>query len=149
MQNMRKRLGRKTSDKAMFGIVWKVEELKQLYAECRSLRTELNVIMDMVRDPETDFEQSNIPRRLTNLKGRLSASVKATYKYRRTPATHVFVFMISPEQRNQKPYALPVQCIPCTSLKESEIRQLTSELAAEMVKRGMKVVGEYKSTCYY
>ena len=148
MQNMRKRLGRKTSDKAMFGIVWKVE-LKQLYAECRSLRTELNVIMDMVRDPETDFEQSNIPRRLTNLRGRLSASVKATYKYRRTPATHVFVFMISPEQRNQKPYALPVQCIPCTSLKESEIRQLTSELAAEMVKRGMKVVGEYKSTCYY
>ena len=66
----------------MFGIVWKVEELKQLYAECRSLRTELNVIMDMVRDPETTFEQSNVPRRLRNLRGRLSASVKATYKYR-------------------------------------------------------------------
>ena len=116
----------------MFGIVWKVEELKQLYAECRSLRTELNVIMDMVHDPETEFEQSNVPRWLRNLRGRLSASVKATYKYRWTPATHVFVFMISPEQRKQKPCALPVQCIPCTSLKEREIRQLASELAATL-----------------
>ena len=40
--------------------------------------------------------------------------------------------MISPEQRKQKPCALPVQCIPCTSLKEREIRQLASELAATL-----------------
>ena len=144
------KLGQKSkSDKAMFAIAWKVEELKQLCAACRSLHTELNVTMDLIRDPDTDFEQSNIPRRLTDLRGRLSASVKATYKYKRTPASHVFVFMISPEQCNQKPYALPVQCIPCAGLKESDIRRLTSELATEMVKRGMKVVGKCMSTCYY
>ena len=133
----------------MFAIAWKVEELKRLCAECRSLHTELNATMDLIRDPDTDFEQSNIPRQLTDLRRRLSASLKATYKYKRTPASHVFVFMISPEQRNQKPYALPVQCIPCASLKESDIRRLTSELAAEMVKRGMKVVGKCMSTYYY
>ena len=144
------KLGQKNkSDKAMFAIAWKVEELKRLCAECRSLRTELNATMDLIRDPDTDFEQSNIPRQLTDLRRRLSASLKATYKYKRTPASHVFVFMISPEKRNQKPYALPVQCIPCASLKESDIRRLTSELAAEMVKRGMKVVGKCMSTYYY
>ena len=130
------------SDKAMFAIAWQLEELKQLCTECRSLHTELNVTLELVCDPDTDFQQSNIPRRLTNLRERLSAVVKASSKYRRQPASHVFVFMISPEQRNQKPYALPVQCIPCTSLKEGEIRRLTTEIVAEMVKRGMKVVGK-------
>ena len=140
-------LGNKNkSDKAMFATAWKVEELKQLCAECRSLCTELNITMDLVRDPDTDFQQSSIPRRLTDLRRRLSALVKAAYKYRRNPASHVFVFMISPEQCNQKPYALPVQYIPCSSLKESEIRQLTTELVAEMVKRRMNVVGKCRST---
>ena len=104
---------------------------------------------DLVHDLDTNFEQSNIPRRLTNFRGRLSAVVKAVYKYKRQPASHVFVFMISSEQRNQKPYALPVQCIPCASLKEIELRRLTTELVAEMVKRGMNVVGKYRSTYYY
>ena len=109
--------------------------------ECHYLHTELNVAMDLLRDPGTDFHLSNIPRRLTKLRTRLSAIIKAVSKYERQPATHVFIFMISPEQRNQNLYALPVQCIPCASLKEGEIQRLTTELVEEMVKRGMKVAG--------
>ena len=40
----------------MFAIAWKLEELKQLCAECRSLRTELNATMDLICDPDTDLE---------------------------------------------------------------------------------------------
>lgn len=109
------------SDEAMFAIAREVEELKH---------------------PETDFELSNIPCQLTI---RWSASVKATCKYKRTTASHASVFMISPEQRNQKPHALPVQCILCTFLKESEICWLTSELVAEMLIRVTKVGGEYNT----
>ena len=109
------------------------------------LRKSSTIFSDLLHDPDTDFQQSNIPRRLTDLRGRLSALVKAAYKYRRNPASHVFVFMISPKQCNQKPYVLPVQCIRCSSLKESEIRQLTTELVAKMVKGRMNVVGKCRS----
>ena len=71
------------SDKPMFLTAWKLEELKKLCVECRSLHAEINVTMDLVHDPDTNFEQSNIPRWLTNLRGRLSAVLKAVYKYKR------------------------------------------------------------------
>lgn len=135
------------SEKDMFALAWQIEELKQLCSECRSLRTEINVVMDLVGNPVSGSEQHvNIPRRLTVLRDRLCAVVKATYRYRRKPATHVFVFMISPEHRRQKPYAIPVQCVSCTSLNEKQLRRLTSELVAQMTKRGMKVAGEWHST---
>jgi len=45
--------------------------------------------------------------------------------------------------RNQKPYALPVQCIPYAGLKETDIRQLVSALVKEMVSHGMNVAGKH------
>jgi len=35
-------------------------------------------------------------------------------RQKRTAATHLFVVMISPEGRQRKPYALPIQCVPYT-----------------------------------
>lgn len=137
----------KMSDKSMFEAAWKVEELERVCIECRSLRTELTVVLDALRESESTFQQLNIPRRLTAIRQRLSAIVKALYRWKRTAASHVFVFMISSELRNKKPYALPVQCVPCVSLKESDIRQLTNKLIAEMVKRKMEVVGTTTCTC--
>lgn len=49
--------------------------------------------------------------------------------------------MIASDRRDMKPYALPVQCIPCAGLTSKEIRQLTNELIGEMVKRGMRISG--------
>ena len=131
----------KKSDKTMFEVAWKVEELDRVCIECRSIRTELTVVLDGLRESESTVQQLNIPRRLTAIRQRLSAIVKALYRWKRTAASHVFVFMISSELRNKKPYALPVQCVPCVGLKENDIRQLTNKLIAEMVKRKMEVVG--------
>ena len=60
-------------------------------------------------------------------------------QHQSTDDTHVFVFMISAETRNGKPYTLPVQCVPNQSLKVSELHRLIVE---EMHKRGMTVVCE-------
>ena len=92
-------------------------------------------MLDGLRESESTVQQLNIPRRLTAIRQRLSAIVKALYRWKRTAASHVFVFMISSELRNKKPYALPVQCV---GLKENDIRQLTNKLIA---KRKMEVVG--------
>lgn len=58
--------------------------------------------------------------------------VKRVIKYRREPATHVLVVLISPEERNKKPYALAVQCIAYKSIKDAEIRQIYNNVVKEM-----------------
>ena len=50
--------------------------------------------------------------------------------------------MISSEIRDRKPYALPVQCVPYTGLKEKDIRRLENELIKVMVLYGMNVAGK-------
>ena len=73
--------------------------------------------------------------------------IKRTTPFRRKPATHIFVLMISSEVRNKKPYALPVQCVPCAGLKESDLRRIVNKLLREMVAHKMNVAGTYKLSC--
>ena len=56
--------------------------------------------------------------------------------------------MISCEQRNVKPYSLPVQCLPYHSINQQQLRKLISKLVKEMTSRGMKVsiVAEVQNT---
>ena len=96
--------------------------------------------MDLLQDDE-DQIRVNTSRRLTQLKCALREIVKGFYRYRRTAATHVLVVMISTETRNKKPYALPIQCIPYTSFKDSEVRELLNVVIREMTLLGMKVAG--------
>ena len=51
--------------------------------------------------------------------------LQGLYRFRRQAATHVIV---SPEQCDSKPYAIPVQCIPYVSLKHSMCRNLVNSL---------------------
>lgn len=61
--------------------------------------------------------------------------------FKRTPATHIFVLMISFELRDKKPYALPVQCLPYAGLKAVDIRRLVSALCRKIMSYGMKISG--------
>lgn len=63
------------------------------------------------------------------------------YRLKRTAATHVLAVMISPDDCKRKPYALPVQCIPYTSLNEQQIRSIVTGLAKTMKQKRMDVVG--------
>ncbi|KAI8487236.1 hypothetical protein Bbelb_350340 [Branchiostoma belcheri] len=42
--------------------------------------------------------------------------------------SHLRIFMISDEQRNIKPYAVPVRVLPCRVVKDEEMRRLKDEL---------------------
>ncbi len=84
---------------------------------------------------------ANLPRRLCTLKSKLAGFVKRATRFRRTPATHVFVIMISDEFRKVKPYAVPVQCLPYAGMNERDIRLLLRNLICEMKKCGMSVRG--------
>ena len=66
--------------------------------------------------------------------------IKRIIRFKRKPATHIFIFMISSELREKKPYALPVQCISYAGMKETDIHRLVTELIAEMINH---VAGTY------
>lgn len=71
------------------------------------------------------------------------------YHYKRQAATHVFVIMISPEDRRVKPYALPVQLVSYAGLNQSRVRSIINGVIAEMTKREMKVADKILCTCMY
>ena len=49
--------------------------------------------------------------------------------------------MISPEEYDVKPYAMPIQCLAYKSLKDDEVRQICNSVIEEMLARNMKVAG--------
>ena len=50
--------------------------------------------------------------------------------------------MISNEERDKNPYALPMQCLPYKGLSDAKVRKLANEIIDEMVGGGMKVAGK-------
>lgn len=100
---------------------------------------DVNCLIDRIST--CNWIEDNIPARLTTLRKSATTFVRAASRHKRTAATHVLIFMISPEERNSKPYALPVQCIPYKGLSDSKVRELANVLIFEMTKRDMKVAG--------
>ena len=114
-----------TTDRVMFGLGWKIDELSRLNQQARKLMVDITVAQEYlshIRDPLKDF-------------------IKAITWHRRTPATHVLVTLISPSYRNRKPYALPVCCLAYSGLSEATARTHISAVIKEMQKRDMKVEG--------
>lgn len=131
----------KTPQKVLFALGWTIDELSRLTKEGRQLVVQCGVINGYLESAECDTVGINIPRQLTDLRTRTTQFVKGVTRLRRVAATHLLIFMISHESRNQKPYALPVQCIPYKGLSEVAIRSMTNKIIEEMVKRRMKVAG--------
>ena len=73
---------------------------------------------------------------------KISEVVQGIYRFKRTPATHCFVMMISSALRDRKPYAIPIQCFPYAGLKEGDMRRLVTNIVKEMTKEGMEVAGK-------
>lgn len=90
-------------------------------------------------------QDQNVASQLNDFRSALSSFVRSLSRHQRMQATHLFVFMISCDKRDTKPYAVPVQCLPYNSLPHSKLRHLINELIKEMESRGMKVAG----TCMF
>lgn len=68
--------------------------------------------------------------------------LRSIFKKKRTAATHVLVLMLSDERRAKKPYALPVRYVPCRTLRDQFIRDLTKDLKQEMKQRDLYLTGK-------
>ena len=126
--------------KVMITLSWKVKELNDLAENVRQVYTEIKALASRMQVREGSREE-NIPRILQTIRQKAISFVKGVVRHQRTAATHVLVFMISNEERNKKPHALPIQCLPYKGLSDSKVRELANHIITEMVQRKMKVAG--------
>ena len=99
----------------MFSLISDIEDFKRLNEERRELRTESSTALHILIIPEAAQRDYNLRRKLGGVRSKLRELLRGLYKFERTPASHVFVFMVSSALRDRKPYALPIQCIPYAS----------------------------------
>ena len=131
----------------MFSLAWNVRELDHLNSSGRNLCTEISVLTDKLKDPT--FDRKYLPHKLEGIKIVTEEFIKGVTRQQRVAATHCLVIMISPEGRNRKPYAFPVQCLPYKGLKDKQVREITNKVVSEMTKRGMKVAGMQAILSFY
>lgn len=129
------------AEKTMFALAWKVQELEQLVSLFQKLVVDTKCLIEKLQAPGYNPVRDNFQRQLHSTKERLTDAVRRLSKHERTAATHVMVFMVSPEGRQRQPYALPVQCLPIRGLKDNIVRSMADKVIQAMVDRNMKVAG--------
>ncbi len=105
------------------------------------------MLRERVSLDDSEWIRLNLSRQFDTFRTTLKKFVSGLFKCKRTAATHILVVMIIPEERNRKPYALPVQCIPYVGLKDDQVRQIFDVVITYMTSKGMKgmkIAGSYK-----
>lgn len=79
---------------------------------------------------------------MKSVKAEYATYLKNLFKKKRTAATHIMVIAIADEQRNRKPYALPVQNLPYKFLRDKDVRGLTEPIKASFTEARLHVIGK-------
>ena len=135
------------TEKVMFSLIWDIEELKRLNEKGTISRTDITIALDVLCMAKAAQREQNLQRKLGLIRTGMRDFLQGMYRYKRTPAAHMFVFMVSSSLRDRKPYAFPIQCLPYASLRESDMRRLVNNIVKEKVSLGMKVAGMYMCAC--
>ena len=143
---------RKRSDKAVREDQWMQTDLETSLEEFNKLVAQLELVLDKQLTAEVDLKPTFGEVSLYNEKFILISYVKirecgpkeveGATRLLRTPASHCLVFMISQEERTRKPYALPVQMLPCRGISDGLMRRLADRVKVRMVTLGVDVCGE-------
>ena len=126
----------------MFSLCWSVDELGRLNKSGRKLYVDIGALLALLNNPKTDLVHENVALRLAEVQKSLLTFIRGVTRHQRHAATHILVTMISPSQRNKKPYAIPVSCLPYGSLTNSKARTHINHVITEMQKRKMKIAGK-------
>ena len=134
------------TDKTLYSLGWIVDELSRINELSQDLHVDVTTAIEHLEDRSMSWTTaacSKASRRLFSIKTRLRQFVQGVTRHKRKAATHILVTMISPCERNRKPYALPICCMPYASLNEAQARTHINMVIEEMAKRNMKVAGKY------
>ena len=132
---------------ALFEAGWTVEERQKLLQDHQEITVAINTLLGELENDGSDPDSIGVAHTLSKIRQSLTAFIRSLYRHKRTPATNVYVLMISNETRQAKPYALPIQLLPYASLNTNTMRRLLQDIVQSMTVRGMNVVG--KSDNFY
>ena len=118
---------------------WEVVEYQILLQQSQELHQEFENLLTSLADMT---QAAAIIPTIHNLATSSIVYLRSIFKKKRTAATHVLVLMLSDERRAKKPYALPVRYVPCRTLKDQFIRDLTKDLKQEMKQWDLHLSGE-------
>ena len=105
----------------MFELGWEITELENLNETGRKLFTDIRSLSMKYSDHLHDFVDEKTSNCLMSFCSESMQFIKNIVAHQREPATHIFVFMISPQEQIEKPYSLPIQHISCAGIKEENI----------------------------
>ena len=137
-----------TTQDTLKKLAWDVDDYRNLHERGLDILQRLTLVSNTLDasslPPDTTINaipDVNIPRILSTLRPVLLAFEKDVFKKKRKPAKDVLVLQISESTRRHKPYAIPVQCIPHSGLRDAQVRNFSDELKKEMMKAGLKPQG--------
>ena len=114
---------------------WDVTEHLQLLEQCQTLQRRVHPQLQLPWREQQDRFRNRIDEELRTY-------LKNLFKKKRTAASHVLVFMISTEKRNERPYAIPVMYVPCQVLRDQFERDLCTEITLKLQAKGIDVIGK-------
>ncbi|KXJ23255.1 hypothetical protein AC249_AIPGENE6161 [Exaiptasia diaphana] len=116
----------------LFSLAWDVLGYETLLKENVEFQNKIAGMQLLIQNSTI-----NISAKLHQLTREITSYSKGVYAKQRMAATHIFVFMISEEQRNQKPYAIPVRFFSYHSVTDKRIGELKKEIVEAMKKLQM------------
>ena len=112
-----------TSKTVLMELCWERVEYSTLLQQSQALKAYFESFLPFLNPVGPRVE--DIVGQLTEKRDDFLKYLRNLFVKKRQPgATHVFVFLVSEERRNRKPYCLPVQYIPYHSLKDQYVRDL-------------------------
>ena len=122
---------------------WEMVEYNTLLSQAQALQQFLDKQLSVLK-ANNNHSKHQVFNNLAEEKNTLITFLRNLFKKKRQPAaSHILVFMLSEERRNQKPYALPVWYIPYHTLKDQYVHDFTKQLKQEMAKLNLKAVGKF------
>ena len=129
------------SKKVLMELSWERVEYSELLQQCQCLLSYMKTLKVSVGQSSKVL---HVQKSMCEKTSDWEKYLRNLFIKRRQPeATHVFIFLLSDERRNRKPYCLPIQYVPYHSLKDQTVRELTNNVRKEMDKLGMLSIGLY------
>lgn len=130
---------------ALKNAAWDTVELGRLLELSSQLLANIEEVQALLKDEPPNQQAARF--QLKHISYSWWDYLMKLFKKKRQAASHILVIMVSDEKRRHKPYAIPVQYVPYTSLRDQHIRDLTAKLKDTMTNMGLTVVGECTILC--
>ena len=120
---------------------WERVEFNELLQHCQCLLSNVKTVTASVGQSSRVM---HVQKSMEDNKSDWEKYLRDLFVKRRQPAaTHVFIFLLSDECRDKKPYCFPIQYVPYHSLKDQTVRELTNNIRKEMGNLGMLPIGVF------